>query len=162
MKNQQLFPGIILVGLGVYFFLQQSGIALFIGFFSWQTLMTLIGIAFLAQGYLAKEYDAILPGVILVGLGIHPYTARFPAIYNNQAGYLILIIALGLLLRYQKNHNGLFQTTLFLILAIFMLFYDKLTSYFGMIQNQATASWKFWPLLLIIAGLFTLYQKKKK
>lgn len=161
MKNQRIFPGIILMGFGAYFFLQQTGVAVFAQFYSWSTLLMIAGIAFLGQGYIAKEYEAILPGVILTGFGLQFHAASQLAIFNNQNGFFIFIIALGFLLRYQKTHSGLFQTILFLILAIFLLFYDKMAGYLGVIQNQAATGWKFWPILLIVVGFILLYKKKK-
>ncbi len=161
MKNQQIFPGIILIGFGAYFFLQQAGITLFPQIFTWPTLMIIAGIAFLGQGYIAKDYEAILPGVILTGFGLNFHTANQFAIFQNQNGFFILVIALGLLLRYQKTHTGLLQTVLFLILAILLLFYDKLAGYLGVIQTKAQTGWKFWPAILIAAGFFLLYKRKK-
>ncbi|XJZ26395.1 LiaI-LiaF-like domain-containing protein [Bacillota bacterium Lsc_1132] len=161
MKNQRIFPGIILMGFGAYFFLQQAGIVLFPQFFTWPTLMIIAGIAFLGQGYIAKDYEAILPGVILTGFGLHFHTASQLAIFNNQNGFFIFIIALGFLLRYQKTHSGLSQTILFLVLAIILLFYDKMAGYLGVIQTKAETGWRFWPVFLIIAGFFLLYKKKK-
>lgn len=161
MKNQRIFPGIILLGFGLYYFLQQAGVSIFPQFYSWPTLMLIAGIAFLGQGYIAKDYEAILPGVILAGFGLHFHTTSQIAIFNNQNGFFIFIIALGFLLRYQKTHSGLFQTVLFLILAIILLFYDQMSGYLGLIQNRAATGWRFWPVLLIIAGFLLLYKKKK-
>lgn len=130
-------------------------------FYSWSTLMIIAGAAFLGQGYLAKEYEAILPGVILAGFGLQFQAADQLALFQNQNGFFILIIALGFLLRYQKTHTGLFQTVVFLILAILLLFYDKVASYLGVIQTKAATGWKFWPIILIVSGFLLLYKKKK-
>ena len=54
MKNQRIFPGIILIGFGAYFFLQQTGITIFQQFSTWPTLLIIVGIAFLGQGYSGK------------------------------------------------------------------------------------------------------------
>jgi hypothetical protein len=51
MKNQRIFPGIILIGFGVFFFWQQAKISLFAEFISWPSLLMIVGIAFLCQGY---------------------------------------------------------------------------------------------------------------
>ncbi|MDF2854760.1 MAG: hypothetical protein K0Q87_611, partial [Neobacillus sp.] len=58
MKNQRIFPGTILIGFGSYLFLQQLGITPFGQFYSWPTLLIILGISFLAQGYLAREHEA--------------------------------------------------------------------------------------------------------
>ena len=51
MKQQRIFPGIILIGFGAYFYLQQANIVLFQEFFTWPTLLIIVGLAFLGQGY---------------------------------------------------------------------------------------------------------------
>lgn len=160
-RNQRIFPGIILIGFGAYFFSQQTGLMISQQFYTWPTLLLIVGIAFLGQGYIGKEYDAILPGVILVGFGLHYHFLTKIAIWANHLGTFILIIALGCFLRYQKTHTGLFQANLFLILAIFLMFYDKITTDFGLLQNSVSFAWKFWPLILIVVGIFFLFKKKK-
>jgi len=161
MKNQRIFPGIILIGVGIYFFLQHAGISISPQFYSWPTLLIIVGIAFLGQGYIGKDYEAILPGVILVGFGLHFHVlSRFPLLANH-IGTFILILALGLFLRYQKTNSGLFQAMLFLILSVFLLFYDNISDYFGYLQDNASTIWKFWPLFLIGIGIFFVFRSKK-
>lgn len=162
MKNQRIFPGIILIGFGAYFFLQQSGITLFQNFYTWPTLIIIVGIAFLAQGYLAKDYDAILPGVILLGFGLHFHIAgRLKFWPDNTIGPFILILSLGFFLRFQKTGTGLFQAFLFLVWALLLLFYDKIAGYLGFLQNGMSQVMKFWPALIIIIGIYLLLKKKK-
>jgi hypothetical protein len=161
MKNQRIFPGIILIGVGAYFFLQQISVSLFPQFFTWPTLMIIIGVAFLGQGYIGKEYDAILPGVLLVGFGLYFHILNHYPFWSNQVGAFILILGLGCLLRYQKTHTGLFQAVLFLILSIILLYYDKFSSKLDMLQNGLSIVWKFWPLIIIAIGFFLLYKRKK-
>lgn len=161
MKNQRIFPGIILIGFGTYFFLQQSQITLFQQFFSWPTLLAIVGIAFLFQGYLAKDYEAILPGVILAGFGIHFHVVNHLQIWPNHIGTFILIISLGFFLRYQKVRAGLFQGVLFLILAVLLLFYDKIVKWLGFLENGVNLAWRFWPAVLILIGVYLLFNRKK-
>jgi hypothetical protein len=162
MKNQRIFPGIILIGFGAYFFLQQSGITLFQNFYTWPTLIIITGIAFLAQGYVAKDYEAILPGVILLGFGLHFHIAgRLTFWPDNTIGPFILILSLGFFLRFQKTGTGLFQAFLFLVWALLLLFYDKIAGYLGIVQNGMSQILKFWPALIIIIGIYFLLKKKK-
>lgn len=162
MKNQRIFPGMILVGFGAYFLLQQSGITIFQTFFSWPTLAIIIGLAFLGQGYMAKDHEAILPGVIMTGFGLHFHLIGHAAFWpQNTIGMLILIIAIGFFLRFQKTGTGLFQACLFLIIAVLLLFYEKMAGYLGLLQNGMSFIWKFWPALLIVVGIYFLLKKKK-
>lgn len=71
MKNQKIFPGLILLGFGLYFYLEHSQIDILKEYLTLPTLLIIVGIAFLGQGYGGKDYEAILPGVILTGFGIH-------------------------------------------------------------------------------------------
>ena len=162
MKNQQIFPGIILIGFGAYFLLQQTGITIFQQFFTWPTLLIIVGIAFLGQGYSANEYEAILPGVIMAGFGLHFHLVGKVSFWpSNTIGMLILIISIGFFLRFQRTNSGLFQAFLFLILAVLLLYYDKITAYFDLLQNGMSFVWKFWPALLIVVGIYFLLKKKK-
>jgi hypothetical protein len=162
MKNQRIFPGVILIGFGAYFLLQQMGITIFQAFFTWPTLLIIVGLAFLGQGYTAKEHEAILPGVIMTGFGLHFHLVNRLSIWpHNTIGMLILIISIGCFLRFQKTSNGLFQAFLFLLIAVLLLFYTKIAGNLGLLQNGVSIVWKFWPALLIIIGIYFLLKKKK-
>lgn len=161
MKNQRMIPGIILIGFGAYFYLQQSNITLFQQFYTWPTLLMIVGIAFLGQGYWGKDYEAILPGVILAGFGLHFHVVNRLEIWPDHLGSFILIIALGFLLRYQKVGNGLLQGIMFLILAVLLLFYDRIVAWLGLLENGVSLAWQFWPTALILAGLYLLFFKRK-
>ncbi|MBU8916651.1 hypothetical protein BGM25_11500 [Bacillus sp. FJAT-29953] len=162
MKSQRIFPGIILIGFGAYFLLQQIGMTLFPAFFTWPTLMIIVGIAFLGQSYSGNDSEAVLPGVIMTGFGLHFHLAGHVSFWpQNTIGMLILIISIGFFLRFQKTGSGLFQAFLFLIVAVLLLFYDKIAGYFGLLQNGMSLVWKFWPVLLILIGIYFLFKKKK-
>jgi hypothetical protein len=162
MKNQRIFPGVILIGFGAYFLLQQMGITMFQAFFTWPTLLMIVGLAFLGQGYTAKDNEAILPGVIMAGFGLHFHLVNRISIWpHNTIGMLILIISIGFFLRFHKTSNGLLQAFLFLLIAVLLLFYDKIAGYLGLLQNGLSTVWKFWPALLINVGIYFLLKRKK-
>lgn len=160
MKNQRFFPGIILVGFGLFFFLQHSSFSLFSEYVTWPTLLMIVGVAFLFQGYGGRDYEAILPGVILTGFGFHFHVVNRLSIWPDAIGSFILIIALGFLLRYQKVRNGLFQGLLFLALAALMLFYDQVMTWLGLIESKVSTITSLWPILLVLIGIFLLFKKK--
>ncbi|HZG71292.1 MAG TPA: DUF5668 domain-containing protein [Chondromyces sp.] len=161
MKQQRIFPGVILIGFGLYFFLQQTEIQLFQDFFNWPTLLMVIGVAFLAQAYAGGDASSILPGAILTGFGIHFHVVDHFGLWSNDIGVFILIISLGFLLQYQQTGTGLFQGLLFLTLALISLFYDKVIQWLGLLETRALSLWQFWPVILIIAGGYLLFIKKK-
>ncbi|MEH7273013.1 hypothetical protein [Neobacillus vireti] len=118
--------------------------------------------AFLGQGYSANDYEAILPGVIIAGFGLHFHLAGKISFWpNNTIGMLVLFISIGCFLRFQKNNNGLFQAFLFLVLALLLLFYDKVTDYLNLLQNGLSFAWKFWPAIIILVGVYFLFRRKK-
>ncbi|MCP3741250.1 LiaI-LiaF-like domain-containing protein [Rossellomorea sp. BNER] len=162
MKHQKIFPGIILVGFGLYFYLESSNILLFREFYTWPTLLIIVGLAFLGQGYKGREYEAILPGTILVGFGLHFHIVNKLTIWPDHIGTFILIISLGFLLRYQKTGAGLFQGVLFLSLSIFLLFYEHVMKWIGVIEGSFSIAWEFWPIIFIVLGVYLLLRKKSK
>ena len=161
MKNQRVLPGFILIGFGAYFLLQQLNIAWLQPFFIWPTLLMIIGVAFLLQGYGTKDHHAILPGVILTGFGLHFHVVNRLEIWPDHIGIFILIIALGFILQHQKTSSGLFQGLLFLILAILLLFYKLINSWLGLLESGVSSVWKYWPGILIIIGAYFLFIKKR-
>lgn len=161
MKKQSIFPGIILIGIGTYFLLQQLNITIINGFFTWQTLIIIIGVALLVQAYSGNDPSNILPGVILVGFGIHFHSANLLSFWPNHFGMLILIIAIGFLLRYVKTKTGLFQGLLLLFISFLILYYDRFIQSLSFLENGFSFIIKFWPVILIVSGCYLLFIKKK-
>ncbi|KHD86900.1 LiaI-LiaF-like domain-containing protein [Heyndrickxia ginsengihumi] len=161
MKNQKIFPAVILIGFGLYFYLQRYHLEGMAQYFTWPTLLIIVGLAFLGQGYWGNDYEAILPGVILVGFGLHFHIVHKIAIWPDNIGIFILIISLGFLLRYQKTGDGLLYGLLFLLLSVVLLFSDKTLSWFGLVENNVSSLWNFWPAILVIIGFYLLIIKRK-
>ncbi|WP_338470425.1 DUF5668 domain-containing protein [Niallia sp. XMNu-256] len=161
MNHYRYFSGIILLGFGIYFFGQQTNITLLNEYRTWPTLLIIVGLALLAQGYKGQEYEVILPGVIVAGFGFHFHVVERFSIWPDASGALVLFIALGLVLRYQKTGNGLIQGIIFLAIAGLIIFYDNLLSWLGSLGNNVDAIIQYWPLLLMILGIYLLFIKKK-
>ncbi len=160
--KKKLFPGAVLIGFGTYFFMQQSQITPFEGFYAWPTLLIIVGISFLFQGYGAKDNASILPGIILTGLGLHFHIEdRFDS-WPDDIGIFILIISVGFFLYYQKTKEGLLQGLLFFSIAILLMFYEQVTAWLGLLENNAATLWKFWPVVLVGFGLYLFLATKKK
>lgn len=160
MKKQRIFPGIILIGFGLYFFLEHSAIEIFPGFFSWPTLLCIVGIAFLVQAYSGNEYESILPGVILLGFGAHFHIANNLEIWPDNLGIFILIISLGFILRTRKTNSGMMHGLILFTVAILTLFYDKIITSFGILETGTDSIEKFWPFVLMAIGVYILLRKK--
>ncbi|MCY9139245.1 LiaF transmembrane domain-containing protein [Peribacillus frigoritolerans] len=160
MKTHRIFPGIVLIGFGLYFFLEHSQIEIFPGFFSWPTLLCIVGAAFLIQAYSGNEYESILPGVILLGFGAHFHIAENLEMWPDDIGIFILIISLGFILRARKTNSGMFHGMVIFIVSITFLFYDKITTSFGIVETTTANIERFWPFALMAIGIYFLVRKK--
>ncbi|MFJ7974721.1 LiaI-LiaF-like domain-containing protein [Peribacillus sp. NPDC096379] len=161
MKTQRIFPGIILLGFGLYFLLQQYNLVLFEGFFNWPTVLCIIGAAFLGEAYGGKQFQAILPGVILFGTGLHYHLVDHLAFWPNHIGVLQLIVAIGFLMQASKTKSSLTKGILLLIIAIITVYYDQLISKFGLSETALANSASYWPFLVMGIGIYILFIKKK-
>lgn len=160
MKSHSLFAGVILIGFGIYYFLSQSNIEIFLGFYSWPSILCIIGIAFLLQAYKAHNNEAILPGIIFLGFGIHFHVIQTFKLWPNDLGIFILIISLGLLLQASKTKTGMLPGILLLAVSLFLLFKEKMLSLLGVVQTGLGTSFPIWSILLVGLGVALLFFKK--
>ncbi|HLU23153.1 LiaI-LiaF-like domain-containing protein [Lederbergia graminis] len=161
MKKKSYLTGCIFLSFGIYFLLQHYHISLFQGFYTWPTLLIIIGLGFLVNGYVGKDYDSILPGVILTGIGIHFHITNNLPVWPEHSGIFLLLIALGLLLRYVKTGSGLFSGILFLTAAILLLFFDKIVTWANNFGYNLSFLHNIMPLIFIGIGIYLIYSKKK-
>lgn len=161
MKKQGVFPGIILVGIGLYFLLDQLNISLLKAFYTWPSLVIIIGIALLAQAYISRDYQNIVPGFILFGFGVHFHLTRMFSFWPDHWAMFTLVIGCAFLLRFQKTKVGLLPGLLLLILSILALFYHEVIGWLGWVGSIVSLVERYWPLALIGAGIYLLFFKKK-
>ncbi|CAM3933388.1 LiaI-LiaF-like domain-containing protein [Lederbergia lenta] len=162
MKKKSLLSGVILFGFGIYFLLQQYHFTLISELYTWPTLLVIIGVGFLVQAYAGKAYEAIVPGVVITGIGVHFHITNKLAIWPDHTGIFLLVIALGLLLTYVKTGVGVVQGILFLLAAILILFFDKLTDWAVTNGHNIAVISKIWPFIFVIAGAYFLFFSKKQ
>ncbi|WP_050615952.1 LiaI-LiaF-like domain-containing protein [Bacillus testis] len=160
MKTHNLFSSVILIGFGLYYLLSQSSVTLFDGFYSWPTLLCIVGLAFLAQAYKAKQYEYILPGIILLGFGIHFHVIQNFHFWSDNIGVFILIISLGLMLQAQKTNKGMLPGILILAIAVFILFNDAFMETLHSTEMFANQSVSLVPIILLGFGILVLFFKK--
>lgn len=161
MKSYKLFTGIVLVGFGIYFLLNELNVSPFQSFYSWPTLLIIVGLAFLFQGFLGKDHGSILPGVILTGFGLHFHLVNKLSIWPDDTGTFLLIIALGFILFNQKAGTGLMNGMLFLVLAGFLLFYEEIIASITFIHLSEEMLKFLTPLLFLLIGGYFLLAKRK-
>ncbi|WP_246940949.1 LiaI-LiaF-like domain-containing protein [Bacillus pinisoli] len=161
MKKQSVFPGIVLIGIGLYFLLDQLHFTALQVFYSWPTLLVIIGVAFLAQAYTSRDYQNIIPGVILTGIGVHFHLITLFSIWPDHWAMFTLIIGLAFLLRYQQTKSGLLPGLVLLVLSIVALFYQEVVGWLSWVSSVVSIVEKYWPIVLIAAGIYLLFIKKK-
>ncbi|MCT8137483.1 hypothetical protein H1D32_06845 [Anaerobacillus sp. CMMVII] len=115
MKRQGIFPGVLLVSVGLIFLLQNYGIPFVNYIFSWPSILVIIGLAFLFQAYIGKDYHSIFTGVLLVGLGIHFHGLQLFSFWPDHWAMFTLIISVSfcfVIVRQKK-------TALYLVLSYY-------------------------------------------
>jgi hypothetical protein len=161
MKKNNIFSGIILLGIGCYLLLQQLSIPVFTNFYSWQTLIIIVGIAFLVQAYVESNPGSILPGIILVGFGFHFHSLNQLSFWPKQPGTLLLVIGLGMLFTYFKTKNGLIPSIVLLFVSLLFLNYSRFMGWLDFFEGGFSFILNYWPLLVIGIGFYLLFIKKK-
>ncbi|WP_082233686.1 LiaI-LiaF-like domain-containing protein [Halobacillus massiliensis] len=159
MKKQNSFTGFLLLGLGGYFLLRQFNIPFLNPFYSWPTILIIIGAALLLHNYFSKDSSTLLPGIILTGFGIHFHgLERYPNWIDHWAVYT-LIIGTGFFIKYLKTKSGIIPALVLLGLSIFALFSTSNPEWFEYISVVITFVERFWPVVLVIAGVYILKKK---
>ncbi|MBS4208930.1 DUF5668 domain-containing protein [Bacillus sp. FJAT-50079] len=162
MKKQTLLSGCIFIGFGIYFLLQHYHVMFLSELYTWPSLLLIVGIGFLLQAYVGKDYDAILPGVVITGIGVHFHLIHHLDIWPDHTGIFLLVLALGLLLSYVKTGKGLIQGGLFLIAAVFILFFDSLTNWAAERGHNLSFITSIWPYLFIVIGAYFIFFHRKR
>ncbi len=158
LKRQSIFPGVLFIGIGLYYLAQTLSLPFSDQLMNWQVILIVIGLAMIIQGSIAKEGNMLFPGVLLLGLGVHFYFVNKLAIWPASWGMYTLILSAAYLVTYYKTKKtGLIPGLILLAISIIELMYTGLelwlTSTFSFIG-------KFWPLALIAIGIYLVTKKK--
>ncbi len=86
MTKKNAFIGFLLLGIGAYFLLRQLRVPLFVDFYSWPTLLIIIGAALLLHAYLAKDHKNLFAGYFILGLGIHFHGLKHYGFWTDSWG----------------------------------------------------------------------------
>ncbi|WP_110927107.1 LiaF transmembrane domain-containing protein [Bacillus massiliglaciei] len=160
MKSQKIFSAVILIGFGLYFFLQHSHIEIFAGFYSWPTLLCITGLAFLLQAYKEKEHSSILPGIVLFGFGLHFHISGLFELWPGDIAAFMLILALGTILQARKLKASMLYGIIFIIIAVVALFYDRMKTGLPVDASVQEGLEQYWPIILVAVGAYLFIKKK--
>ncbi|MCL7748081.1 LiaI-LiaF-like domain-containing protein [Halalkalibacter alkaliphilus] len=158
MKTQRIFPGVLLIGVGCYYLLQQISIPFDQQLLSWPSILLVLGLALLLQAYIGREYSMIFPGVILFGLAIHFHFQSLANWWPNHWGVYTSIVGLAFILsaRKQKQEGMLIG----ILLIIFSLLSFASINPFSWLYDAYSFLSSLWPIFLIAVGVFLLLKRK--
>lgn len=161
VKNRAAFSGILFIGLGLYFLAGQMAIPLLRFLQGWPALLAICGAALLGQAYSAREYHYVFPGFLLLGFGVELLLASaFPS-WPHGANMFFFIIALSFFAGSRKQRSGAGFGAFFLLLAVVLTFSGRGQPLFHLVQTGLSSIWKFWPLGLIVLGIYVLWAKRR-
>ncbi|ASK63049.1 hypothetical protein CFK37_13295 [Virgibacillus phasianinus] len=160
MKKQHAFAGYLLIGIGLYFLLSKLKLPIITDFYSWPTLLIIIGLAFLIHSYKTKDYQHLLGGTIILGLGIHFHGINHYSFWIDHWGVYPLIIGIAFIVRFLKTKEGFLPGLILIVLSLIVIFSVNLPPYLNWIYQILEFVEQFWPIVLIILGVY--YLKKKK
>lgn len=160
MKKQHTLTAYLLIGIGVFFLLRQLNIPIINNFYSWQTIIILIGLVLIIHSYATKNYQNLFSGTIVLGLGIHFYGLAYYSFWIDHWGMYLLIVGIAFVIRFFQTKKGLVPGLILVAIAVIMIFSVRLPSWFNWIYIIIDYMEKFWPILLIITGIYLLKKRK--
>ncbi len=162
MKKITLLPAIILLSIGIFYSLQKFKIHLFEGQSSWEFLLILLGLAFLISGHFEQDANAILPGMILAGIGVHFTFYGKVDLWPAHSASFLFIISIGLLLTAIKTKAGYSQGIILLAIGLFLHFSSSIISSLSIVENGVNSIETYWPFLFVLIGGVLLIIRRKK
>ncbi|WP_096189585.1 LiaI-LiaF-like domain-containing protein [Evansella halocellulosilytica] len=161
MRRNSFLPGVILIGIGIYFLLQQFSISFPYSsvIFSWPTILVLIGVITAYQGFSNRDDSKMFTGITLLGLGTLFHGVHTFGQWSYHWGYFTLIVGIAFLMKYSVNkREGLIPAFILFAITAFALFSSEVSSW---IRQVAGGFEMFWPVVLIGAGMYLLFFRKK-
>ncbi|WP_188453492.1 LiaI-LiaF-like domain-containing protein [Virgibacillus oceani] len=160
MKKQNSFAGYLLIGIGAYFLLRELKLPIITDFYSWPTLLIVIGLALLIHSYSSKDYQNLFSGTIVLGLGIHFHGNEHYSFWIDHWAIYPLIVGIAFIVRYLKTKTGLLAGTILIGVSLLLIFSIRLPAWFDWIYIVINFIESFWPILLIGIGVYLLRKKK--
>ncbi|CDO01722.1 hypothetical protein BN988_00163 [Oceanobacillus picturae] len=160
MKKQNALPAYILIGIGIFFLLRQLKLPIITDFYSWQTIIIIIGLALLIHSYTSKSYHNLFSGSILLGIGIHLHGIQHYDFWIDHWAVYPLIIGIAFLVRRTKVKQGLFPGVILTAVSILLIFSVSLPPWLDWVYQVIDTLEQFWPVVLILIGLYLLMKRK--
>jgi hypothetical protein len=148
--------GVVLVIIGAWLLVVQFIPALR-GWFSWPTIIVAVGLLLFLLGLFLGEYEMAIPGCVVGGVGAILYWQNVTGNWESWSYVWTLIPGFAgvgtLLAGLLKRDGGQIRGGLWTMLVSAVLFLA-----FGSLFGVIGALGKYWPVLLIVLGIFALIQ----
>ena len=160
MKNKNTLTAYLLIGIGLYFLLRQLKLPIFTDFYSWPTILIIIGIALLIYSFQSKDYNSLFSGTLLFGLGIHFHGIKHYSFWIDNWAMYPLIVGIAFLVRYIKTKQGLLPGLILIIISCIFIFSINIPSWFNWIHDVVGFIDVYWPIILVVIGIYLLKKRK--
>lgn len=160
MRKQNSFAAYILIGIGFYFLIKQLNLPILTDFYSWPTLLIIVGIALLIHSYAAKDYQNLFSGTVVLGLGIHFHGLNHYSFWIDHWAMFPLIIGIAFIVRFLRTKNGLLPGIILIGVSMLMIFSIDVPEWLSWIYIVIDFLEQFWAIALIVLGIFLLKKKK--
>lgn len=160
MRGQNSFIGYLLIGVGTFFLLRQLKLPILTDFYSWPTLLIIIGLALTLYSYRAKQYHSLFSGTFILGLGIHFHGINHYSFWIDDWAVYPFLIGVSFIVRSLKTKEGMLIGLIFVTLSLLFIFSIKLPDWFSWVYQMIEYLENYWPIILIIIGIYLLMRKK--
>src|SRR5699024_6869715 len=153
-NNLNIFFVYLLILLSIFYLLLHLDFSFLQDYYSWPTLLVIIGVVFLIDSYKENEFQHIFTGTLLIGLGIHFHGLEQYDFWLDHWSVFSLIVGLALLMRFFKTKKGLVLSCILIGISIIMIFSISLPDWFDWIYDVVYFLETFWPIALIVIGVY--------
>src|SRR5699024_8097067 len=159
LKRQHTFIACVLIGIGFFYLLKQLNIDLLHDFYGWPTILMIIGIAFLINSSVNKDYSNIFTGTFLLGLGIHFHGLNHYSFWLDHWSVFVLLVGVSLIIRSIWTKYGFISGFIITVISLLILFNNQLADKYHWTTEVINVVQKFWPVIFIILGIYLLKRK---
>ncbi|GIO21771.1 LiaI-LiaF-like domain-containing protein [Oceanobacillus sp. J11TS1] len=159
MRKKHSLLAYLCIGIGIFLLLRELRIPFFVDFYSWQSLLIVIGLGIIIHSYTTKTYQNLFIGTALFGIGIHLHGIKHYSFWVDDWSVYLIIVGLSFIIRYTKTKKGFFSGLVFILLGMLFLFSEQLSIYTDWLAPIVVFFERFWPILLILLGIIILKRK---
>ncbi|MFC3040035.1 hypothetical protein ACFOGI_07195 [Virgibacillus xinjiangensis] len=160
MKKRGTLFAYILIGFGLFFLFREWQLPVFTDFYSWITLLIIVGLAMVIHSYTSKAYDNLFPGTLLLGIGIHLHGMRHYGWWIDHWGVYLLLIGIALLIKSTKMKDGWFIGAMLTVFSLSLIFSVPFPEWLSWLYPAMDYLERLWPVILILLGIYLLKRKK--